>query len=323
MSRANYASNNSRPDSDQKKAEGGLQRTRNSMHRQHPWEEAHEQNHCRRFGGDADADADADAAARRKKKNRANTLASEVRRRLLASIRTLEQTLLLEGPSSSSPCTRKLGILLSGGVDSCAILAACQASQANLVAAVTVSIQAEPDGENNNRDDQGPSLLRTPPQDELYACEAVRLYNTNINNAMTSPHPKLLEHSIVRLSPAQLIEHYTKPTIAALHVWGYMDTRNSLIISAGLHECSKLGITDILVGYVLFLVFPFFSYFPSERVVPNRLVFSSILIYSISLSFILCSAVLFYFLSVFYMVLIVFVFVLSYHGHTHTHTKPK
>ena len=281
MSRANYASNNSRPDSDQTKAEGFRQQ-RNSMHRKHPWEEAHEQNHRRRFGCDADADANA-AAARRKKKNRANTLASEVRRRLLASLRTLEQERLLVGPSSSSACTRKLGILLSGGVDSCAILAACQASQANLVAAVTVSIQAEPDGENNcNRDDPGPALRRTPPQDELYACEAVRLYNTNINtnikinNATTSPPPKLLEHSIVRLSPAQLIEHYTKPTIAALHVWGYMDTRNSLIISAGLHECSKLGITDILVGYVVFLLFPFFSYFPSEHVVLNRLVFNSI-----------------------------------------------
>ena len=304
MSRANYnASNNSRPDSDQKKAEGGFPSTRNSMHPQHhPWEEAHEQNYRRRFGGDADANA-------AEKKNRANTLASEVRHRLLASIRTLEQTLLLVGPSSSSACTRKLGILLSGGVDSCAILAACQASQANLVAAVTVSIQAEPDGENNcNRDDPGPALRVTPPQDELYACEAVRLYNTKIkiNNATTSPPPKLLEHSIVRLSPAQLIEHYTKPTIAALHVWGYMDTRNSLIISAGLHECSKLGITDILVGYVVFLLFPFFSYFPSEHVVPNRLVFDSIrfdsiLIYSVSLSFILPRT----------------------HTHTHTHTQPK
>eukprot|EP00592_Proboscia_alata_P001364 CAMPEP_0194375760 /NCGR_PEP_ID=MMETSP0174-20130528/24324_1 /TAXON_ID=216777 /ORGANISM="Proboscia alata, Strain PI-D3" /LENGTH=192 /DNA_ID=CAMNT_0039156189 /DNA_START=11 /DNA_END=586 /DNA_ORIENTATION=+ len=57
-----------------------------------------------------------------------------------------------------------------------------------------------------------------------------------------------MTHSIVRLTPAQLIKKYSKPTIQTLALWGSMDTRNSLIISAAFHECQTLGITDVLVG---------------------------------------------------------------------------
>lgn len=201
----------------------------------HRWEQAHEENHLRRF--DDNANADGVTAAM---KNRASNLASEVRHRLIESIRDIEKEMMASSSTTTTARKRKLGILLSGGVDSCAILEACKSIHANIAAAVTVSINVADD--NDDEKDQNNSSNRCPPpQDELYACEAVRLYNNNSNT-------NKMEHSIVRLSPAQLIEDYTKPTIKALHLWGYMDTRNSLIISAGLHECYQLGITDILVG---------------------------------------------------------------------------
>ena len=56
----------------------------------------------------------------------------------------------------------ELGLLLSGGVDSCAILEACSLAGAPLTRAVTVSIVDDPD---------------QIPEDERYATEAVMVYN--------------------------------------------------------------------------------------------------------------------------------------------------
>ena len=73
-------------------------------------------------------------------------------------------------------------------------------------------------------------------QDGLYAKEAVK-----------SIHPNL-KHSIVKLTPAELVKTYSPPVIQKLQLWGYMETRNSLIISAALDEAQKLGLTDVIVG---------------------------------------------------------------------------
>jgi hypothetical protein len=145
-------------------------------------------------------------------------MAAECRNRLIESVRKV----------ASCSKAGKLGLLLSGGVDSSAILQAAASIDVKFAAAVTVVI-VDPDNPDRN-----------PPEDELYAIEAARLYNDHLSHNM--------KHSIVRLTPARLIDDYSRPTIQTLALWGFMETRNSLIISAGLQEASNLGITDILVG---------------------------------------------------------------------------
>ena len=156
--------------------------------------------------------------------SRANTMANECRSRLIQSVQKIS--------SSCNNNERRLGILLSGGVDSCAILAASQSANVGLVAAVTISIVDDDIQSNNN----------STPQDELYAIDAARIHNESSSQQPT------MKHSIIRLSPHQLIKQYTRPTIETLALWGYMEVRNSLIISAALDECHKLGLTDVLVG---------------------------------------------------------------------------
>jgi len=154
---------------------------------------------------------------------RADVMAMECRNRLMESVRKIA--------ASCNTDTQKLGLLLSGGVDSSAILqAAAVSANVRFAAAVTVVI-VDPDNPNNNS---------RPPEDELYATEAARLYNESLSHTM--------KHSIVRLSPASLIQKYSRPTIQTLALWDFMETRNSLIISAALHEASKLGLTDVIVG---------------------------------------------------------------------------
>ena len=149
---------------------------------------------------------------------RADAMAAECRSRLIKSVRKI----------ASCSEAGKLGLLLSGGVDSSAILQAAASIDVRFAAAVTVVI-VDPDNPD-----------RRPPEDELYAIEAARLYNENLSHTM--------KHSIVRLTPGRLINKYSYPTIQTLALWGFMETRNSLIISAGLHEASNLGVTDIIVG---------------------------------------------------------------------------
>ena len=184
------------------------------------WKQQHEKNMIlRRRGLDSASSIRADA------------MAAECRDRLVKSIRKIATS------CGNNVNRSKLGLLLSGGVDSSAILQAAASIDVELAAAVTVVI-IDPDNPN-----------RRPPDDELYATEASRLYNNdNDDDDSSSPPRNSMQHSIVRLSPSQLIEEYSRPTIQRLALWGYMDTRNSLIISAALHEASKLGLTDVIVG---------------------------------------------------------------------------
>ena len=179
------------------------------------WKKQHQQNMEQRRKG-------LDAAAI----SRADGMATECRNRLMDSMMKIS--------SQSSSGDRKLGLFLSGGVDSSAILQAAALSNVQLDAAITVVIIDPSDEEN--------TTPRRSPDDELYAIEAARLYNDSVSATYE------MKHSIVTLSPAHLIKEYSRPTIKTLALWGYMETRNSLIISAALHEANKLGLTDIIVG---------------------------------------------------------------------------
>ena len=88
-----------------------------------PWIEQHEHN-----------------MKRRRPNRRADDIAAECRRRLIESLQNI-------------PVTRatKLGLLLSGGVDSCAILQAAVDGNVRLTAAVTVEIVDEEEGSNNEK----------------------------------------------------------------------------------------------------------------------------------------------------------------------------
>mmetsp|Transcript_42560 Transcript_42560/g.129136 ORF Transcript_42560/g.129136 Transcript_42560/m.129136 type:complete len:402 (-) Transcript_42560:160-1365(-) len=172
------------------------------------WRQQHDENLVRRR---RELDSSDDV-------RRADAMAAECRSRLVESIRKV----------ASSSNRSRLGILLSGGVDSCAMLEAAALSKIRFAAAITVVI-IDPD-----------NPTQSTPEDELYATEAARLYNEKLSHNM--------KHSIVRLSPATLIKEYSPPTIKTLALWGYMDCRNSLIISAALHEASTVGLTDVFVG---------------------------------------------------------------------------
>ena len=188
------------------------------------WKVQHEKNMQRRR-------ADLDPASIR----RADALASECRKRLMDSIKQI--TLSIR--SSDDQQDKKLGLLLSGGVDSSAILQAAALSNVQLDAAITVVVVDPSSGEGNT------SSHRQSPEDELYAIEAAKLYNQSLSPESSI---KKMKHSIVKLTPARLIKEYSPPTIQTLALWGYMETRNSLIISAALHEAKKLGMTDIITG---------------------------------------------------------------------------
>ena len=187
----------------------------------HDYEKQHVENMTRRR-------ADLDDAATQ----RADDMAAECRDRLIASMQKIVASTTRTSDDKNRHGERKLGILLSGGVDSCAMLHAAALSNIQFAAAITVSI-VHPKSNPESR----------APDDESYAIEAARLYNEQL-----LPHGAKMMHKIVRLTPAQLIETYSPPTIKALALWGYMETRNSLIISAALNGASAAGLTDIVTG---------------------------------------------------------------------------
>ncbi|KAL3895332.1 MAG: hypothetical protein SGARI_007483, partial [Bacillariaceae sp.] len=136
---------------------------------------------------------------------RAVKMAAECRRRLTeATVKIASQT---------NPETR--GLILSGGVDTCAILDAAASKGITFALAITVVIG-----------DKSP--------DELYAKYAAQKHG--------------LKHSIIRMSPQEMVDVNLPRTIKPLQVWDGMTIRNSLVISAAFEEAQKHGLTDVLVG---------------------------------------------------------------------------
>jgi len=110
-----------------------------------------------------------------------------------------------------------VGLILSGGVDTCAILEAATSLGIVFDAAITVVI--------------GP----TSP-DELYAKYAAH------------KHGLTPRHVVIRMTPEDLVEVHLPRTIKTLQVWDGMTIRNSLVISAAFEKAQELGLTDVLVG---------------------------------------------------------------------------
>lgn len=136
---------------------------------------------------------------------RAVEMASECRQRLMASTKDVcDRT----DPS-------KRGLILSGGVDTCAILEAAGMQGMTFAAAITVVVG-----------DTSP--------DEPYARYAAWKHN--------------LDHHIVRMTSDDLIRKYLPKTIETLAVWDGMTIRNSLVVSAAFEKAKELGLTDVLVG---------------------------------------------------------------------------
>lgn len=171
---------------------------------------------------------------------RSREIASECRRRLMESIKKIA--------GITKPETR--GLLLSGGVDSTAILeAAAEQDIAFALAVTVVVISDDKDNEICNRYYDAP--------DDLYAHNAAQRHG--------------LKHVVVRLTTAELVEKYTERTIETVQVWGRMDVRNSLVISAAMDEARKHGIEDLLIGDAadeIFGGYPFMFGNPNEH--PNR-----------------------------------------------------
>jgi asparagine synthase (glutamine-hydrolysing) len=136
---------------------------------------------------------------------RAVELAAACRRRLTEAVEKIA--------ARTRPETR--GLILSGGVDTCAILEAAASGNVTFALAITVVI-----GENS--------------PDERYARYAA--------------HQHGLKHSIVRMTPQELVQVHLPRTIKTLQVWDGMTIRNSLVISAAFQEAQTHGLTDVLVG---------------------------------------------------------------------------
>ncbi|VEU35429.1 unnamed protein product [Pseudo-nitzschia multistriata] len=110
-----------------------------------------------------------------------------------------------------------LGLILSGGVDTCAILEAATDLGIVFDAAITVVIG-----------DTSP--------DELYSKYAAH------------KHGLTERHHVVKMTPEDLVGVHLPRTIKTLAVWDGMTIRNSLVISAAFQKAEKLGLTDVLVG---------------------------------------------------------------------------
>jgi asparagine synthase (glutamine-hydrolysing) len=153
---------------------------------------------------------------------RAVEMAAECNRRLTKATQNCIETIRNRKASESKGSNGNneqgtLGLILSGGVDTCAILEAATSLGVVFDVAITVVI-----GE-------------TSP-DELYSKYAAWKHNLTT------------KHVVVKMSPEDLVGIYLPKTIETLKVWDGMTIRNSLVIAAAFEEANKQGLTDVLVG---------------------------------------------------------------------------
>ena len=129
----------------------------------------------------------------------------ECRRRLCDSVDKVSHT--------SDP--KRRAIILSGGVDTCAILEASASINMSFAVAITVAI-----GEDS--------------PDEAFAAYAAAQHG--------------IEHHLIRMTTDDLIQEHLPKTVELLQSWDGMTLRNSLVISAAFQEASRIGIEDVVVG---------------------------------------------------------------------------
>ena len=106
-------------------------------------------------------------------------------------------------------------LILSGGVDTCAILEAAALINFKFAAAITVALG-----------DDSP--------DEPFAKHAASQHG--------------LPHHIIRMTADDLVQEYLPATVELLQTWDGMTLRNSLVISAAFKEAKRLGMTAVVVG---------------------------------------------------------------------------
>lgn len=107
-------------------------------------------------------------------------------------------------------------LILSGGVDTCAILEACSKLGIVFSAAVTV-VTSQADS-----------------PDYGYSTAAAQQHS--------------LEHHVVTLTPKDLVDRYLQPCIQELHTFDGMTLRNSLVVAAAFNKVRELGYNHVVVG---------------------------------------------------------------------------
>ena len=143
---------------------------------------------------------------------RANALmaritANELRSKLNASLLAIA-----ERTAAEERC-----IILSGGVDTCAILAAAEQVGVTFAGAVTVLTGADaPDAE--------------------FAAAAAAAAAAN------------LEHHVVTMTAADLVETYLPACVKHLATFDGMTLRNSLVVAAAMRAAAQLGYKSAVVG---------------------------------------------------------------------------
>ena len=150
-------------------------------------------------------------------------LAPECRRRFIESVASVQSELQVLGAPEETP---KLCLILSGGVDTCAILEAAVSLGITFAAAITVVI----DGAGRD------GVPRPVAPDEAFAIFAAKQHGLD--------HC----HSIVRMTSDDLVSEYLPSTIKLLATWDGMTIRNSLVISAAFKEAKRLGMDHVVVG---------------------------------------------------------------------------
>lgn len=112
-------------------------------------------------------------------------------------------------------CSQDCALILSGGVDTCAILEAAYKLDIKFAAAVTVvTSDSSPDYE--------------------FAVAAAKQHD--------------LAHHVVTLKPQELIHQYLQPCIQQLHTFDGMTLRNSLVVAAAFKRVRELGFSHAIVG---------------------------------------------------------------------------
>lgn len=118
-------------------------------------------------------------------------------------------------------------IILSGGVDTCAILAAAEKLQISFHAAITVIIE--------NVDDD------VICQEDDHACP-----DRGFSKAAAQHYG--LRHYIVRVTAQELMDTYLPSCTRALYTFDGMTLRNSLVVAAAFHKAAELGFKYAVVG---------------------------------------------------------------------------
>jgi len=117
--------------------------------------------------------------------------------------------------AARTPDPEKRCIILSGGVDTCAILAAARTVNVTFAAAFTV-------------------ICGDDSPDKGFATAAAKEHD--------------IPHHIVELTPDDLVSIYLPKCIQLLHTFDGMTLRNSLVVAAVFHKASEMGFTDAIVG---------------------------------------------------------------------------